>query len=198
MKQRGKLLLAALEAMAEVGVTTMELIEVLATSPYGLPYGKLNNASEEKRLEREKRKRSFQQKREVYNLVYRLQQMGLIKKERNKWELTSNGKGKLQKLKSSHSPLPPKLYSSKNDKEWKIIMFDIPEKYRRKRDWVRSTVRHLGFQMLQKSVWIGKVQVPEQFLKDLEELDILSYVEILAITKSGTIEKLRESSNSRS
>ena len=45
--------------------------------------------------------------------------------------------------------------------------------------------------MLQKSVWIGKTILPEELLDDLERLNLLSYVEIFAITKTGTIKQLQ-------
>ena len=68
-----------------------------------------------------------------------------------------------------------------------IVSFDVPEKEKRKRGWLRSTLKNLGFRMLQKSVWIGKVKIPEAYLEDLKRLRLLSYIEIFAISKRGTI-----------
>ena len=41
--------------------------------------------------------------------------------------------------------------------------------------------------MLQKSVWIGKNKIPEEFLKALAELDLMNFIHILKISKTGTI-----------
>ena len=40
------------------------------------------------------------------------------------------------------------------DKKWRIVMFDIPEKYRRTRNLFRIQLRMLGFRELQKSVFV--------------------------------------------
>ena len=40
------------------------------------------------------------------------------------------------------------------DKRWRMIVFDIPEKYRKTRDRLRLTLRSLGFIQLQGSVWV--------------------------------------------
>jgi DNA-binding transcriptional regulator PaaX len=40
------------------------------------------------------------------------------------------------------------------DKRWRMIVFDVPEKYRKSRDKLRATLRSLGFVQLQGSVWV--------------------------------------------
>lgn len=40
------------------------------------------------------------------------------------------------------------------DKRWRMIVFDIPERYRKTRDKLRITLRSYGFRQLQESVWI--------------------------------------------
>lgn len=40
------------------------------------------------------------------------------------------------------------------DGKWRIVTFDIPEKYRRTRDQVRRELRNAGFVLLHKSVWV--------------------------------------------
>lgn len=40
------------------------------------------------------------------------------------------------------------------DKKWRVLIFDIPEKRRGLRDKVRSTLRSIGFERLQDSVWV--------------------------------------------
>jgi len=49
--------------------------------------------------------------------------------------------------------LKPKK-SNRWDKKWRILIFDIPERFRKQRDHVRSTLRTLGFYRLQDSVWV--------------------------------------------
>lgn len=40
------------------------------------------------------------------------------------------------------------------DGRWRMIVFDIPEKYRATRDRLRTALRSLGFAQLQGSVWV--------------------------------------------
>jgi hypothetical protein len=40
------------------------------------------------------------------------------------------------------------------DKKWRVIIFDIPEICRIKRDLFRSKLREMGFRRFQKSVWV--------------------------------------------
>lgn len=40
------------------------------------------------------------------------------------------------------------------DKKWRVVIFDIPEKYRRVRDIFRSRLRQLGLFKLQESVYV--------------------------------------------
>lgn len=40
------------------------------------------------------------------------------------------------------------------DKKWRIVIFDIPEKYKRTREIFRNHLKTMGFYMLQDSVWV--------------------------------------------
>jgi phenylacetic acid degradation operon negative regulatory protein len=57
-----------------------------------------------------------------------------------------------------------------------IIVFDIPEQHRKKRDWLRIELTILGFVPLQKSVWFGPAPLPPKFIKDLADLKLLTCV----------------------
>lgn len=51
------------------------------------------------------------------------------------------------------------------DRRWRIVVFDIPEKTRKTRDYLRAKLYELGFGMLQESVWI----TPFDIVADLRE-----------------------------
>ena len=40
------------------------------------------------------------------------------------------------------------------DKQWRILVFDIPERKRLERDILRAKIRQLGFREFQRSVWV--------------------------------------------
>ena len=86
--------------------------------------------------------------------------------------------------------IPRKNYKSGEEKELNIVIFDVPETQRRKRDWLRGTLVQLGFSKLQQSVWMGKNKLPKEFLQDLETFQILKYVEIFSINKIGTLKHI--------
>jgi phenylacetic acid degradation operon negative regulatory protein len=58
-----------------------------------------------------------------------------------------------------------KFQNQKWDRKWRIVVFDISEDKRAKRDSLRSKLKELGFGMLQKSTWIS----PHNFEDDIYE-----------------------------
>ena len=74
---------------------------------------------------------------------------------------------------------PPK---QKWDKKWRIIFFDIPEKKRHLRDYLRTVIKFIGFKEFQKSIWIYPYPVPK-FIKDmLFEDNIKQYTRFITTT----------------
>lgn len=56
-----------------------------------------------------------------------------------------------------------------------IVVFDIPEKKRRYRDWLRSELVSFDFDLIQKSVWFGP-SLPPEFIEYLDKEGLLKYV----------------------
>jgi len=126
-------------------------------------------------------------------LVSRLKKDGLIKQEgigkQISLTLTSLGietKKELERRLGEGLPNISHYHRTAGEKTT-LIIFDIPEKEKHKRQWLRIAIEALGFSMLQKSVWIGRVQLPRDFLIDLKNLNLLMYVHIFTVTKKGTL-----------
>lgn len=67
------------------------------------------------------------------------------------------------------------------DKKWRIIVFDIPEKYKKVREVVRSHLDRLGFYKLQKSVFVLPFECESETDFIIEYYNVRSYVrQILA------------------
>lgn len=170
---------------------TSALLDV-ATSGYGDSYRKLRGIKSfksPKEIAAEIKKRQLQQ---FYSILNQLKNQGFIQKKKQTrlsfWKITQKGLKKLKIIKDgSHFYSKKFKYQKINDNIMKIVIFDIPEKERYKRDWLRSALSVLGFSLLQQSVWIGSKKIPEDFLYDLKNLKILSYIHIFEITKQGTI-----------
>lgn len=130
--------------------------------------------------------------RSISAIVSRLQREGLI--ERNPSgliKLLTKGRRYLRNLRSKKLlPSHQKLQDKKTKKGVfnTIVLYDIPEKQRRSRDWLRIELVALNFFQLQKSVWVGSGRLPEEFPQQLEKLGILKHVHVFTIQKRGTLE----------
>lgn len=58
------------------------------------------------------------------------------------------------------------------DRKWRLIIFDVPEKYKKARQYFRSKLRELGLIQLQKSVWIIPYECEDEinFIAQLYEI----------------------------
>ncbi len=184
-----------LEALSEAAGETMDFATAFICAGYGasmrnleITRDKISSKNFKLKQEQEKTRAS---KKCLYELVADMKKDGLIEKNglgRKKLiTLTRTGK---EKVNNGDIKKPSTSYTKEVSKEPIIFVFDIPEKERKKRDWLRRSLNHLGFHMIQKSVWIGSVRLPKVFLSDLSEQNLISYVEILSINKSGTIKNV--------
>lgn len=176
-----------LEKLSEGAMVSAAIFIGIMESGYGASSSKMqknvDKALEE--MQKTEGKSEFQRKKHNFHLILsKLKREGLVQKKENKWFITNTGKEKLSKLLKR---LPRHRYSKEIDSTVKIIIFDIPEKEQRKRAWLRRRLQELGFKMLQKSVWMGKVKLPEEFLEDLRGYEVFPYVDIFAVTKGGSI-----------
>jgi CRISPR/Cas system-associated endoribonuclease Cas2 len=73
-------------------------------------------------------------------------------KQGNRWIFRLTEKGRL--LLEAYEFGQKSLAQNRWDGKWHVLIFDIPEKHRYRRDRVRQTLLHLGFRRLQDSVWV--------------------------------------------
>lgn len=196
---KGDVSIKILEVIGDFTGTAADIFGAIVSSNYGASYGKLQyeiskrqNQRIEKSAERDFKK---QTKQKYYNMLYYLKQSGLIEEEQknNKrfFILTKKGKEKLAYLKEQNKRrLPETVYLKEENNKFVIVVFDIPELEKRKREWLRAVLINLGFKMLQKSVWMGKVKIPKEFLEDLFKMKLVDFVEIFEISKTGSLEHL--------
>lgn len=177
--------------MIDASADMFYLFIAIAVCPYGASRRQIERKMDELRekggdasdLEMKRRQQNF------YNMVSKLKREGFIKKTENrKLLITILGREKYKKILSR---LPRRSYQSQTDTSIKVVIFDIPEKEQYKRVWLRDQLRELGFKMIQKSVWMGKKKIPKEFLEDIRDLKLLSYVEIFAITKTGSVRSVK-------
>lgn len=132
---------------------------------------------------------AYRERQRFYSLLNKLKKEGLVTKElvnmSSQWSITKKGLGKLQTVK-------PYDYSGykKRSNGFCVVIFDIPEKAREKREWLRFALMSLNFSLLQNSVWIGENIIPEQLIYDLKEKKMINYVHIFGMGDQGTVKRL--------
>lgn len=187
-------MMRALEIISEIACDTPAFLEAFLSSSKS-NYLPLQNFSHNKTASRKRIQDIDQENNRYYVLLSKLKKDGLIasRGERGSvWDITKAG---LQKLEILHRQIQDgfpttKKYIREKSNSLIIIGFDVPEKQRRKRNWVRRVLIELGFKMLQKSVWIGKYKAPKEFLEDVKNLKMMDYLEIFSVGQSGTIRHL--------
>ncbi|MCM3364020.1 PaaX family transcriptional regulator C-terminal domain-containing protein [Niallia sp. HCP3S3_B10] len=72
------------------------------------------------------------------------------------------------------------LYSKHWDEKWYIVLIEIPEKLRKKRDIFRRKLIQYGFGQLNKSVYIYPWDITKDVMNIIDTLEIEDFVTILA------------------
>ena len=109
---------------------------------------------------------SHNNKRDYYRTLHRLKHKGWLKKNSVTFRPTRRGE---KEAFFAHLDAQTLLYKPKKlkwDGYWRMIIFDVPEKKRRYRDYLRQMLKTLGFKELQKSTWVTPYPIPD-FLKEL-------------------------------
>ncbi|MFH1759319.1 MAG: hypothetical protein ABH822_02025 [Patescibacteria group bacterium] len=138
---------------------------------------------------KEKEKLHQKERRKRQKEIHRLVKDGFVEKKKNSFNLTARGEDKRKRLKLS--VLKQLLFNNdfKKVKERKVIIvsFDIPEKYRAVRDWIRKYLKFLGYEMIHQSVWCGRTRLPSEFMEFLSALDMDQYIKIFSIDHEGNL-----------
>lgn len=190
---KGEITLKFLEEIKDFVDSSADLFEVFLRAGYGASAGKLRYEFSKAQKERRQRQELAQYRKRYARFLYRLRQDGLIKGKEQKSgklvTLTPKGRKKLMALKERYAGRLPEVsaYDKNESDKFIIVVFDIPERERKKRDWLRSALKNIGLKLVQKSVWMGKVKVSKDFIDDLSELKLIDYVEIFEISKTGSL-----------
>lgn len=127
----------------------------------------------------------------IASTIWRLKNQGLIKIEGKRYLITEKGKQYLKIITKRIFNLPDHggYHKAVSDDKSLIVIFDIPEKQKKKRHWLRIELKILNFEPLQKSVWVGHGPLPKQFIDKLVNIGIFDYIHIFEIKKLGTLYK---------
>lgn len=111
--------------------------------------------------------------------VKRLRTKGYIdtKKESGRLILQITEKGQQAVL------LKQLLLSEQWDGKWRVVIFDIPEEFKKVRDVLRSRLKIWGFTQLQKSVWITKKSITIQLRDFIHQAGVSQWVIVFEADK---------------
>ncbi len=116
----------------------------------------------------------------------RLKKRGLVENKSGKWRITQKGQVYLEKIRGRfHWP----LHALKQPRKPKnmVTLFDIPERERYKRAWLRVELTRLGFIALQKSAWFGPTPLPKEFINSLHQLQLLPHLKFFKATEADVV-----------
>ena len=128
----------------------------------------------------------------VSTVLWRLKREGLVAyagaKKTAQWRLTEKGKVALADMRdeAQRQPLIPK-----SDGVARLVIFDVPERERDKRDMIRAELIGSGFSQLQKSVWIGHHPLPQDFIRMVEDIEASDHVHIFSVRGHGTLRGIK-------
>jgi DNA-binding transcriptional regulator PaaX len=187
---RGEIAYKILDFFENKSAEMLDLLEVFLESGYGASAGKINYKFDLKQSARHSEKIHRERKRKLQKYIYKLKKEGFISENSfKKLSLSKKGKEKFEVLKKNKA-FDKNSYKKEAGKEVIIISYDIPLLFNRERNALRGILKTLGFNMVHQSVWVGKIKLPENFVSALEQAGILNYVEILKVTKSGSLKEM--------
>lgn len=116
----------------------------------------------------------------------RLKKRGLIDNNKGRWSISKEGKEFLAlRGRDIKQFFPAQKISHKTQKQL-IVAFDIPEKKRKYRDWLRFELVTFGFEAVQKSLWFGPA-LPKEFIKYLDEVGLLGHIRFFRVSEDDLI-----------
>src|SRR3989344_4568961 len=144
-----------------------------------------------KRYEQRLKQKQLRAEQKYFSsFLCKLRSEGLITKDGIEWKITKKVLKKMEALRffrkkqeiiRNSAILPPGKHL--------LVIFDIPEVHRKKRALLRWVLCDLGYELIQKSVWMGNRKISKEFLEAAQELDIAKYIEIFEVSKLGTLRK---------
>ena len=187
---RGDMLFKILGFLENQSAEVTDLFGAFLDAGYGASMGRVEHKYRIRHEKRYVQQINRDKKRHLQKYLFKLKTDGLILENASQQiKLSAKGAKKLGLLKKNRI-LDRSLYKKEIGDRVIIISYDIPVYFNRERNTLRDILRILGFKMVHKSVWIGKVKIPKQFIVALEKFEILKYVEILEVTKNGSLKEI--------
>lgn len=117
--------------------------------------------------------------RSIYRSLKLLERRYLIGARRRggkeEWCLTPEGEKLVRRLKLRFISARQKHWDGK----WRLVIFDVPERIRDRRNFLRRELDYLGFHQLQKSAWVTPYPLPLEFFEITKELEVDNHFRVI-------------------
>lgn len=110
--------------------------------------------------------------------IRRLRKHGFVEKRGEKYLLTLAGRKLLDYIMGRR-----KILEKKWDKKYRVVVFDVPEKMRKKRNWLRNELYLLRYRQLQESVFISKFPLPADLVREIKKRKMGNFVNYLLVDR---------------
>ena len=188
---RGDIIYTILNIVGDTVLSTVDFWEAVLRAGYGASSGKIDREYKAIERERETRSRKSEERRRLQIYLSKLKKDGLIQESPlGQVKLSTQGKKKLLLFRKKRI-INKNSYKKEESGVMIIVSYDIPTPYNRERNILRDILQQLGFNMAHKSVWIGKVKLPKEFIFALGQMGITDYVEIFEVTKTGSLKSIK-------
>ena len=106
----------------------------------------------------------------------------------DKYSLTKKGESRLQNIVIDEIEIKnPKKWDGK----WRLVMYDLPIRFKKARNAFRYKLKDLGFFQFQKSAWIYPYSCEGEILFVVDFFGVRKYIEILEVDKILDDKKLK-------
>jgi len=135
------------------------------------------------RINKQRKKESYRKYQQIWRSFDSLKKQRALEFVREEdgyliYKINKKGKEKIKKFVFEEMKIEePKKW----DKKWRLVIFDIPERFRKNRTALRNKLIDLGFYQCQKSAWIHPFDCSSEieFIKDI--LNIKPFVRLFVV-----------------
>lgn len=119
----------------------------------------------------------------VNNALSRLKKNQFISFEAKHLVITPEGKQYIKtrkvRMKTFVSPF------SKNAPKNLLVLFDIPEIRKAEREWFRFHLHKFGYEMIQRSVWLGPSPLPREFVTYSNSINLDDSIKVFKVSRQS-------------
>jgi len=159
---------------------TGDAINKILPERYGLRFSDFNTFRNEWTNENKKRRERERSRKRFSQIIKNLKNKGYlnVKDIKNRGAILITSKG-MENIFDTRLKMGDK--NKRLDKKWQMILFDIPETIKKNRDLFRKQLKYLGYQNLQKSVWVCPYDVLKVTQKLIQNYKLDRFVRLLLV-----------------